>query len=137
MKVKNNKKPLNRILLGNNDFLEIMKHSFEFWHKNYMDSPLNYPLVWKKALKSNSEIIKKINTVWKKNTKQITEIQMEQFFEIWSYAIKQSNFEIAKKSIFEWKEFWKNVTDDECRLYGEILELIGNYWKEIQIKNFE
>jgi len=45
--------------LENKDFEEKMKQSFEFWHKNYIDSPLNYTLVWKKALESNSEIIKK------------------------------------------------------------------------------
>ena len=72
---KNNKKSSYNILLENNDFVEIMKQSFEFWHKNYIDSPLNYPLVWKKAIDSNSEIVKKIDAVWKNNTKQIAEIQ--------------------------------------------------------------
>ena len=135
--IKNNKKSSKNILLENDDFVDIMKQSFEFWHKNYIDSPLNYPLVWKKALESNSEIIQKIDAMWKKNTKQIGELQLQQFFEIWSYAIRKSNFEVAKKSICDWEEFWKNATDDELQLYGDILELIGKYWKDMQSKNFE
>ena len=63
--------------------------------------------------------------------------KIQQFFEIWSYAIRKSDFEIAKKSIHDWEEFWKHTTDDECRLYGEVLQLIGQYWKDMQSKNFE
>ncbi|MGI9566858.1 MAG: hypothetical protein ACR2LL_07590 [Nitrosopumilus sp.] len=114
-----------------------MKQSFEFWHNNYIDSPLNYPLVWKKALESNSEIVKKIKETWKKNTKQIAEIQIQQFFEMWSYAIRKSDFEIAIKSMQDWEEFWKNMTDEESKIFAEILQAIGNYWKDVQSKNFE
>ena len=43
-----------------NDLEDTIKQSFEFWHKKYNDSMLNYPLVWKKAIKSDSEIMRKI-----------------------------------------------------------------------------
>lgn len=121
----------------NSDFEEIMKQSFEFWHKKYVDSPLNYPLVWKKALESNSEIVKKIEEVWQNNTKQIAAIQMQQFFEMWSYAIRKSNFEMAKKIMHNWEEFWKNTTDEEFRIYTKVLQMIEKYWKDIQSKNIE
>ena len=62
---------------------------------------------------------------------------MQQFFEMWSYAIRKSDFEIAKKSMQDWKEFWKNMTDEECKIYGEVLQMMGNYWKDIQTKNLE
>ena len=136
MNIKNNKMSQTIILLDNNDLSEIMKQSFEFWHKKYNNSPLNYPLVWKKALKSDSEIIKKIELL-KKNTNYNTEIIIEEFFEMWSYAIKEHNFEIAKKSIQEYEEFWKNATDEQFRMCSEILQMIERYWREIQSKNIE
>jgi hypothetical protein len=125
------------MLSADNDFKEILKQSFEFWHNNYIDSPLNYTLVWKKALESNFEIIKRLEKFWEKNTNKIREIQMQQFFEMWSYAIRKSNFEMAKKSMQDWEEFWEDITDEEFRTYAEILQMIEKYWKDIQTRNFE
>ena len=119
------------------DMVDMMKKSFEFWHNNYIDSPLNYTLVWKKALESNSEIIKRLEKFWEKNTNKIREIQMQQFFEMWSYAIRKSNFEMAKKSMQGWEEFWEDTTDEEFRTYADILQMIEKYWKDIQTRNFE
>jgi len=62
---------------------------------------------------------------------------MQQFFEMWSYAIKKSDFEIAKKSMQDWREIWKNITDKEFKLYGEVLQMIENFWRDMQNKNFE
>ncbi len=121
----------------NNDLMETMKQSFEYWHKIYDDSPINIPLVWKKGIESNSEILKKIEEVWKNNMKQNAEIQMQQFLESWSYAIRNSSFEIAKNSMQEWQEFWKNTTDAQFKIYAEVLEMLGTYWKNIQDKNIE
>jgi hypothetical protein len=125
------------MLSADNDFKEILKQSFEFWHNNYIDSPLNYTLVWKKALESNFEIIKRLEKFWEKNTNKIREIQMQQFFEMWSYAIRKSNFEMAKKSMQDWEEFWEDTTDEEFRTYADILQMIEKYWKDIQTRNFE
>ena len=125
------------MLSADNDFKEILKQSFEFWHNNYIDSPLNYTLVWKKAIESNSEIIKRLEKFWEKNTNKIREIQMQQFFEMWSYAIRKSNFEMAKKSMQDWEEFWEDTTDEEFRTYADILQIMEKYWKDIQTRNFE
>jgi len=128
--------PKSTILSANNELEDIIKKSFEFWHKKYDDSMLNYPLVWKKALNSDSEIIKKIE-VWKKNSDKNIEIILDQFFEMWSYTIRKSNFEIAKRSMQDWEKFWKNITDEQFRMCSEILQMIETYWKGIQSKNIE
>ena len=121
-----------------NDVSEkIMKQSFEFWNKKYSESPLNYLLIWKKALKVNSEIVKKIQETLKENKKQTSTAQMQLFFEMWSYAIRKSNFEVAQESMQEWSDFWKDVSDEELRAYAEILQMIEKYWKDIQRKNIE
>ena len=52
-------------LLTMNNSVELMKHSFEYWHKKYTDSLINCSLVWKKALESDSEILHRIEN-WKK-----------------------------------------------------------------------
>jgi len=118
------------------DLGNIIKQSFEFWHKKYNDSMLNYPLIWKKAIETDSEIIKKIEAL-KYNSNQNIESVLDQFFEMWSYAIRKSNFEIAKKSMQSWEKFWKDTTDEEFRICSEILQQIEKYWKEIQSKNIE
>ena len=123
--------------LEESDFLKIMRQSYDFWHKNYLESPLNYSLIWKKGLETNSEIITKIEKMFKDNTKQTVEIQIQQFFEMWSYAIRKSDFEMAKKSMSEWEEFWKDTNVEKSKIYGEILQIIGKYWKDLQMKNLE
>ena len=119
------------------NFLEIMRQSYDFWHKNYLESPLNYALIWKKGLETNSEIVSKIEQMLKDNTKQTIEIQIQQFFEMWSYAVRKSDFGLAKKSMSEWEEFWENTTTEKRKIYGEILQIIGKYWEEMQMKNLE
>jgi len=136
MSTKNEKISRTSSLLSDHDLLDLMKHSFEFWHNKYNNSLVNYHLVWKKAMESDSEIIKKIEK-WNSNSNQDMVILLEQFFEIWSDAIKKSNFELAKKSIEEWNGFWSHTTDDQFKMCSEILKMIENYWKEIQIKNIE
>ena len=136
MITKNDNTSQTTILSANKDLLDIMKQSFKFWHENYTNSLVNYSLVWKKALESDSEIVEKIET-WKKKSNQNTRIIIEQFFEMWSYAIRKSNFEIARKSIQEWEGFWKNATGEQFRVCSEILQMIETYWKEIQNKNIE
>ena len=134
---KNNECSRTDMLIENNDFVKIMKQSFDFWHKNYIDSPLNYLLIWKKILKSNFEIMKRVEELRKEDTEQITKTHIEQFFEMWSYAIRKSDFKIAKKSMQELVEFWKKTTYEEWRTYTEILQMMENYWKDIQNKNIE
>ncbi|MDH3341996.1 MAG: hypothetical protein OEL84_12050 [Nitrosopumilus sp.] len=136
MITKNDNTSQTTILSANKDLLDIMEQSFKFWHENYTNSLVNYSLVWKKALESDSEIVEKIET-WKEKSNQNTRIIIEQFFEMWSYAIRKSNFEIARKSIQEWEGFWKNATGEQFRVCSEILQMIETYWKEIQNKNIE
>ena len=83
---------------SSDDLMDVMRQSFEFWHKNYVDSPLNYALVWKKGLQSNSEILKKIEKTWRNTMKQGAQIQIEQFLELWSYAIRKPSFDSTKKT---------------------------------------
>ena len=135
--IENDKTFQSNMFSTGNSFEESMKQSFEYWHEKYMNSPLNYPLVWKKILKSNFEMMEKIKQIREKNTKQITSIQIQQFFEIWAYSIRNSNFEIAKKSMQNWDEFWKNTSNEEFRIYIEVLQMIQKHWKEIQSKNIE
>ncbi len=137
MITKNDNISQTTISSANKDLLDIMKQSFEYWHKKYMDSPLNYPLVWRKILKSNFEMMVKIKQTREKNAKQITSIQIQKFFEMWAYSIRNSNFEMAKKSMQDWDEFWKNTTDEEFKIYVEVLQMIQKHWKEIQSKNIE
>jgi len=119
------------------DLINVMKHSFEFWHKNYISAPLNYPLIWKKALDSNSEISKMIEKTFRNTMKQGAEIQMEQFLEYWSQAIRKSNFELAKKPIEKWQSFWENTTAEQFKIYSEVLKVLEKYWKNEQSKSIE
>ena len=119
---------------ANNYLRESMKQSFEFWHGIYNDSLINCPLVWKKAIESNSEIMEKITEAWKNNIKQNAEDQMQQFLELWSYAIRESNFKIPMQ---DWEKFSKNMTEKQLMVYVQIIQMTKQYWKGIQDKNIE
>ena len=119
---------------ANNYLREVMKQNFEFWHDIYTDSLINCPLVWKKAIESNSEIISKINDGWKDNIKRNTEDQMQQFLELWFYTIRKSNFEII---IQDWEKFSKNMTAEQLMAYAQLIKMVKQYWENIQDKNIE
>ena len=135
--IENNKTLQSNIFSTDNSFEESMKQSFEYWHKKYMNSPLNYPLVWKNILISNFEMMEKVKQIREKNAKQTTSIRIQQFFEMWAYSIRNSNFEMAKKSMQDWEDFWKNTTNEEFKIYIEVLQMVQEHWKEIQSKNIE
>ena len=134
---ENNETSQSKVLSINNALEESMRQSFEYWHKKYTDSPLNYPLVWKNILKSNFEVKERIKQIRETNARQMTSIQMQQFFEMWAYSIRNPNFEMAKKTMQDWNEFWKNTTQDEFKMYIEVLQMIQKQWKEMQSKNIE
>jgi len=134
---ENNDSSRYKIFQSSGDLVDVMKNSFEFWHKNYIDAPLNYTLVWKKALESNSEILQLIENAWRNKIQQNTEIQMEQFLDYWSQAIRKSNFELAKKPIQEWQKFWENTTDEQFKIYAKVLKMLETYWKNEQSKSIE
>ena len=134
---KSNKKIQSNVSEANHFLRDMMNQSFNFWHKIYDDSLINYHLVWRKALESNSEIMKKIDEAWKDDSKQDAEIQIQQFLEWWAYAIKKSNFETAMKSMQNWEKFWRNATKEQVMVYIEVVRLIEKYWKDLQTKNFE
>ena len=126
-----------RDLSKNNYLLETMNKSYDFWHKVYEDSPINIPLIWKKALEKNFEIQKEIENAWKNNLENVSKMQMQQFLDWWALMIKQPNFKIESRTIQEWEEIWKNTTDQQFKVYSDILVMFEKYWKNIQDKNFE
>ena len=119
-----------------NEFVKIMENSFKFWHKKYVDSMINYSLVWKKALESDSQILQKMKE-FQNNSKYDSDVIIEQFFEMWAYGIRETNFETALTTIKNWKEFWKNLTGEQFRMCSEILQMVEKYWENIQRKNIE
>ena len=118
----------------NNYLIEHMKQSFEFWHDIYNDSLINCPLIWKKAIVSNSEIMEKIDDAWKNNIKQNSEDQMQQFLELWFYAIRRSSFKIIMQ---DWEEFSKNMSEKQLLVCVQVIQMTKQYWKDIQDKNIE
>ena len=119
-----------------NEYVKMMENSFKFWHKKYVDSMINYSLVWKKAIESDPQILQKMEE-YQNNSEYDTDEIIERFFEMWSHGIRETNFEIAQRSIQNWKEFWKNLTGEQFRMCNEILQMIEKYWKNIQLKNIE
>ena len=119
-----------------NEHMENMRESFTYWHNKYTDSMINYSLVWKKALESDSEILKKIKE-YQNNSEQNTTAMIEQFFEMWSHGIRETSFEMALKSTQNWKEFWKNLTGEQFKICNEVLQMMEKYWRNIQSKNIE
>ncbi|MGD8707897.1 MAG: hypothetical protein PVI88_04355 [Nitrosopumilaceae archaeon] len=110
-----------------------MKKSYDFWHQIYDDSPINIPLIWKKALESNSEFAANFKKAWDDKTKK-TEFDLQQFLEMWSDSIRESDFKKATKSI---SQYCVNVSDSQTKLYLEVLEMLERYWRNIQDKNIE
>ena len=57
--------------------------------------------------------------LWKNNTKQNAENQMQQFLELCSYAIRKPNFKIITQ---DWGKFSKNMNEEQLMIYVQIYE---------------
>ena len=122
--------------MSNQNLLDSLKKSFEYWSNIDEDSLLNCLLVWKKILRENSEFLKN-QTILINNRKQDAEGQVEQFLESWSHAIEEPDFEAAKQSIQKWKDFLENTTEENSKIYTKVLELLETSWENMQSKNIE
>jgi hypothetical protein len=116
-----------------NYLLENMKKSYDYWHQIYADSPINIPLIWKKALDSNAEFMTKYQKVWK-DTSQKSESDFRQFLETRSNSIRESDFKKATNSV---SQYWSNISASQTEFYSEILTMLEEYWKNVQKKNIE
>lgn len=122
--------------MPNEELIDALKKSFDYWSKIDEDSLLNCFLVWKKILKDNSEFLKN-QTILINDIKQNAEIQVEQFLESWSLAIEEPHFDAAKNSILKWKDFLENTSKENARIYTKVLELLETSWKNVQSRNIE
>lgn len=116
------------------DFLDTLRKSYEFWNQVYQDSHLNIPLIWKKALQSNSENIKQIEKVWRQTNPQNFQINLVQFLDLWATVIRESNYENLKDFPIE---YYTKISEEQLKAYSKILDLLQNYWRNIQEKNIE
>ena len=116
-----------------NYFFENMKKSYEFWNAVYTDSPINVPLVWKKALDSNSAFLKQVQEAWNVNAKE-SEEDLQQFLQTWSNSIKEKDFEKAIKSS---SQYWTDFSESQTKFNVKVLKMLEEYWKNIQDKNIE
>jgi hypothetical protein len=121
--------------MANNSLIETMKQSYDFWHKAYGDSFLNYPLIWEKAISSNIEIIKRMEDMWKNNVDPNMADPLKKFFDMWTGMIRKSNSDTMNTSMKDWESFWRNATDEQFSLYRKILEMSGTYWKTLHNRN--
>jgi hydrogenase maturation factor len=122
--------------MSNNNLIDSLQQSFEYWSMIDEDSRINCLLVWKKILKDNSQILKN-QTVLINNIKQDTENQVQQFLESWSHAIEESDFEAAKKSMQKWQDLFENLTNENVKIYAKVLETLETSWENIQSKNID
>ncbi|MDX1440950.1 MAG: hypothetical protein R3237_00645 [Nitrosopumilaceae archaeon] len=125
--------PPESMIFTQNYLFENMKKSYEFWHQIYDDSPINIPLVWKKALESNSRFLNQLQEAWKINTRE-SESNLQKFLESWGNSIKESNFQKATKSL---SQYLTNFSDSQTKFNIEILKMLEEYWRNIQDKNIE
>ncbi len=122
--------------MSNNDLIDALKKSFEYWSGVDEESLINCLLVWKKILKDNSDLLKN-QTILINNSKQNAEIQIQAFLESWSHAIEEPNFEAAKKTIQNWIGSLENTTVENIKVYTKVLEILEKSWENTQSKNIE
>jgi hypothetical protein len=122
--------------MSNNNLIDSLKQSFEYWSMIDEDSRINCLLIWKKILKDNSQILKN-QTVLINNIKHDAENQVQQFLESWAKAIEAPDFEAAKKSIQRWQDHFENLTNENVKFYTKVLETLETSWESIQSKNID
>ena len=118
-----------------NNLIDVLKKSYDYWSGVDEDS-LECLFIWKKIIKEKPEFLKN-HTLKINDIEQDVEIEIDQFLEAWSHAIEEPDFEAAKNSIKKWMKFFENTTEANVEIFEKTLELLENYWNNLQSKNIE
>jgi hypothetical protein len=112
-----------------NAALSVWKESLTQWQKATNDTLMTYHDTCQRALESDAELLKKVNSSWEETWEEIGPEYIKQQTKMIESIFKETNIESIKKFNEQWEKFLKTSGEDSIKAYQEAIKRFNEAWK--------
>ena len=116
-----------------NSALNGWKESLAQWQKATNETLMTYHDACQKAIESDAELLKKVNSSWENTWEEIGPEYMKQQTKMIEGIFKETNIESVKKFNDQWEKFLKTSGDDSITAYQEAIKRFNQAWQSNQM----
>jgi hypothetical protein len=116
-----------------NSALNGWKESLAQWQKATNETLMTYHDACQKAIESDAELLKKVNSSWENTWEEIGPEYMKQQTKMIESIFKETNIESVKKFNDQWEKFLKSSGDDSILAYQEAIKRFNQAWQSGQM----
>ncbi|MCA9812823.1 MAG: hypothetical protein KC483_08175 [Nitrosarchaeum sp.] len=111
-----------------NAALKLWKESLSNWQNATNEILNSYNNACKKALESDSELLKKISVSWEDTWDEIGPEYVKQQTKMFENIFKQTNVVAMKKFNEQWEKFLKTSGEDSIKAYQDAIKRFNSAW---------
>ena len=122
------KRELDKSWKEYNAALKLWKESLSNWQNATNEILNSYNNACKKALESDSELLKKISASWEDTWDEIGPEYVKQQTKMFENIFKQTNVVAMKKFNEQWEKFLKTSGEDSIKAYQDAIKRFNSAW---------
>lgn len=116
-----------------NSALNGWKESLAQWQKATNETLMTYHDACQKAIESDAELLKKVNSSWENTWEEIGPEYIKQQTKMIEGIFKETNIESVKKFNDQWEKFLKTSGEDSIMAYQEAIKRFNQAWQSNQM----
>ncbi|MBS1267400.1 MAG: hypothetical protein MAG458_00100 [Nitrosopumilus sp.] len=116
-----------------NSALNGWKESLAQWQKATNETLMTYHDACQKAIESDAELLKKVNSSWENTWEEIGPEYIKQQTKMIEGIFKETNIESVKKFNDQWERFLKTSGEDSIMAYQEAIKRFNQAWQSNQM----
>ena len=105
------------------------KESLTQWQKATNETLMTYHEACQKAIESDAELLKKVNSSWENTWEEIGPEYIKQQTKMIENIFKETNIEAVKKFNDQWEKFLNTSGDDSITAYQEAIKKFNQAWQ--------
>jgi uncharacterized membrane-anchored protein YjiN (DUF445 family) len=116
-----------------NDALNGWKESLAEWQKATNETLMTYNDACQKAVETDAELLKKVNSSWESTWEEIAPEYIKQQTKMIENIFKETNIESIQKFNEQWEKFLKTTGGDSITAYQEAIKRFNQTWQSGQM----
>ena len=116
-----------------NASLDLWKESLAQWQKATNDALMTYHDACRRAVESDTELLKKVSASWEKTWEEIGPEYIKQQNKLIENIFKETNIDAIKSFNDQWEKFLSTSGDDSIKAYQEAIKRFNETWKLGQV----
>ena len=116
-----------------NSSLDLWKESLAQWQKATNDTLMTYHDACRRAVESDTELLKKVSASWEKTWEEIGPEYIKQQNKLIENIFKETNIDAMKSFNDQWEKFLNTSGDDSIKAYQEAIKRFNETWKLAQV----